>query len=550
MGFILNLKGRTKQPVFKKKSNLPRIYVADRVYVPATHVSAQKVDKHYDRRMFNEKGCQRCHVFLDGERFCDLCAVCDNYKGRFKTAELVHHKDQDYFALPAGDFDDIQQNLDLDFSQFEIKDLRKIYPARDKLKFTGKLRDGTELINGSKTANQIKILSDYRKNGGRGIIMAPARTGKTLLAAEDYCYDNERTLYLVHNRPLLKQFYRTMLKFTNLREMRQKTGRKIVGIVETEKDLQEDWDLMLVNYQKFITTKGIKRIKKHLSNRFSKLNVDEVHRSGAAAYTKFLNKLNIRRKIGYTATVKRKDMLDYLVSQVIGPVVAKGKVLTTPPTIQIIRTGFKMKHEPRGRAAYTYINKAISENRARNILLLKHIFADLRENPKNSIVIPAMLRRQVFQLTSMVNRQAQFNNANRGENWPATLAMPYLAGVNTEEVLQNARNGDTRVVVAMRSMMKEGLDVPLWNLMYLQIPIANYSDTYQTTQRVCTPYEGKPPSFVKMFVDDIGLCLGCFGVTWKDMLKMKYIADNDTKSVAEQLMSSRKKSDNDETGWN
>lgn len=342
-----------------------------------------------------------------------------------------------------------------------------------------------------------------------------------------------------------------MLKFTDLREQRKITGKKICGIVENEKDLLEDWDIVICNYQKFLSALGIERILKYLIKRFGQAVVDECHRSAARGYINLLNKLDCKRKIGMSATLTRKDGMQFLQHQMLGEIAAKGIVVTRPPIVKIIDTGLKTTKKFGGRAGYTYANQWLAKHKDRTKLIIKNIFADLRQNKQNSIVIPVMFKSQAAKLARMINAQGQFNNQHKGEDWPDLIAHPYYddRSINRTQVLERVRSGEIRVLIAIRKMVKEGIDVPRWNIMYCCFPFNNDEDFYQMTSRVLNNYEGKPQSMIKFFVDHIGLSLGCFKPTYfNGVLKRKYIVDTENQEIARNLIelkeNSRKKANN------
>jgi len=324
---------------------------------------------------------------------------------------------------------------------------------------------------------------------------------------------------------LLKQFYKTLLGFTNLRDLRKSTGEKICGIIEDDKDWDEEWDIVLCTYQQFIREKGFDRLKKHVVGKFGVLIIDEAHRSSAGAYVNFVSKLNMKYKIGMTATVHRKDGKEFLTKQVIGPVVAESDTVAMTPEVDVIYTHLKAKGGFRGRAAYTYANLWLSKNPDRKKMIVKQIFKDLRENPKHCIVIPVMFTAQIRNMVKLINEQAVYNNVNKGEKWDENLAVAYYDDKKKQQsqTLDEVRRGDkTRVLIGIRKMLKEGIDVPAWTHMYLTFPMNNEPDFYQMSQRIATPYEGKPQPILRIFVDEIPLSERCFLSTYHHINKHKY----------------------------
>lgn len=288
---------------------MAELLLADRLYIPTELVRPHRVEGAFERYVFVESMCARCPVYKNGERFSELCQPCDGFKGFYKTWSEVTIEDEDYYAVPAGDMEYIEEKLELDLEDHTIEDHRSDVKAKNPLTFTGKLFTGKELRNGKKSPNQVKMLTEFYKHK-RGVLQSDPRTGKTLMGTHMICKYKRRFLIIAHEKQLLKQFYRTLLNFTNLRELRKKTGDKIAGIIENDKDWSEDWDIVFCTYQSFITKKGFKRVKKHLINKFGGLIVDECFPKGTSVLTekgsKSIEDIKIGDKVSSYNHIKNK----------------------------------------------------------------------------------------------------------------------------------------------------------------------------------------------------------------------------------------------------
>jgi superfamily II DNA or RNA helicase len=528
------------------KHTKPTAFLIDKLYLPVETVKENLVVKNFDLRIFAQDMCDKCPIFKNGERFCDMCSTCDGYKGRFKTYKDAVIRGKEYFGIPSGDLELVQEQLNIDLADYDLIDKRSDVLAKHPLKFTGKLRNGSEVINGTRVTNQVGLIQDFFEIK-RGIIESPARSGKTVNAVYIICKYKRRTLFIAHEYQLLRQAYRTILDFTNIAQVRRESGKKIAGIITCEADWNENWDIVLCTYQQFITERGFARIRKYLINKFGLMCLDEAHRSAAEAYSNFINKLDMKYKFALTATPTRKDKKHIIMHQILGPVVSISKLTGVIPDTKIVYTGFKSKYDWKGRAAYNYANRWLSEKKERNKLIIKNIFDDLRANSKHSIIIPVMFIDHVKHLVKLINDQARYNNENKEEKWPIPLAMKYYRESDTTSILKKARSGEIRVVVAIRSKVKDGIDVPRWSIQYLTVPMNNNEDFYQMTQRICTPMEGKPNPILKIFVDEIGLSRGCFRPTYLNgVVKLKYKIDEENKKIATKLLSRKPFNEEDE----
>jgi len=521
------------------------IILGDKAYIPAKLVSKNKLTENYERHIYNEKACSKCDALPD--RFSDICAVCPAHLGHFKTWKADEIKGSKYIGLPIGDKELIEKTtgIDLDDTDIKIDDRRADVKSKHPLNFTKQLYNGTEIVGGVKMANQKKIVKRFWKTPGKsGFIEAPPRTGKTAMATRLICAFKRRTLVLVHERELAKQFLRTLRNFTDLRQQEKETGRKIAGIIQEDSDWDGNWDIVLCTYQKFLHPEtGQPRIRKHLQRKFGLVIIDEAHRANAEAYSQILNRLDCKYKLALSATPKRKDGLEFVTHQIVGPVVAKATTVSMIPRVAVHFTKIGPPRDYKGQAGYTLTTNWLSRSKQRNMLLIKQVFADLRENPKHSIVIPVLPVAHAKKLVKFINKQAEVNNKKKGENWAPQLARLLLgsgqqSSKEQDATLAAARAGDeTRVVVATRKKVAEGIDVRPWTHLYLQIPMNNQPNFYQMTQRICTPMEDKPEPVLRIFVDDCGLSLGCFASTWfNGVIHYKYKVDDHTKELAYTLM--------------
>ena len=524
-----------------------KIIVADQVYIPKADVKLSTVKKHYERHLYTESVCKKCDNKPD--RFNDICATCPAYNGFYKTWRAETIKGRDYIGVPKGNWRQIKENLGIDLHEEEIDDRRSDVKAKHPLTFTKKLYNGTEIINGVQQANQVGVIRQFWKFKN-GLILARPRTGKTVIAVRLICLFKRRTIVIAHERELLRQFIRTVRQFTDIKDVEKSTGRKLVGIIQKESDWDENWDVVLCTYQKFIRNEtGLKRLNKHVRKKFGLFIIDEIHRANALTYSKLVTRIDCKYNFGLTATVDRKDNAQFLVEQSMGDVVASVDNRAMNPEVKLHYTKLLPKYEWKGRSGYTKHCMWTSEHKERNILIVRQIFKDLRENPNHCIVIPVLFVAHAKLLVRMINKQARINNEKRDEKWSHELARELLGspGQSAREqdaTLKAARAGtDTRVIVATRKKVAEGTDVMRWTHMYMQFPVNNAPQFYQMTQRICTAYEGKPKPILRMWVDGFGLSLGCFAATWANgVIKQKYDVSEATRKQAYLLINLKKDS--------
>jgi superfamily II DNA or RNA helicase len=332
----------------------------------------------------------------------------------------------------------------------------------------------------------------------------------------------KKTLIIAHEKELLKQFYKTLAKFTNMPALEAKAGHPVAGIIKDPKDLplikKYDWDIVLITYQAFIRPgTGTRRVKRYLAGKFGLILIDESHLGNALAYSKFLSNLDSKFAVGLSATPERKDGLERIMEEVLGPVVARTDTIGLLPQVQVHDTKMGPEKDWTGVYAHSKAATWLARNKERNKMLARQVFADLRENPNHCIIIPCLRTYQINALVKLINTHAKICNEKRGENWSELLAVPYHGKSERDKTLERIRKGTrTRVIVAERKMCGLGLDIPKLTHMYLQFPMSNGPNFYQLTQRICTPMPGgnKPQPVLRIYVDNIGISRGCFRATW------------------------------------
>lgn len=123
-------------------------------------------------------------------------------------------------------------------------------------------------------SNQEPVVNFLVNGDGYGQLKAHPRFGKTVVMTAVSCALKRKTLFLSHQIDLANQVYDKFLNMTNMSELEEKVGRKVVGIVDKWQDLL-DLDVAIMPYQKFVSGKGAAEWLLRLRNQFGVLWVDE-----------------------------------------------------------------------------------------------------------------------------------------------------------------------------------------------------------------------------------------------------------------------------------
>lgn len=271
------------------------IIVRERMYVPAHLLDERAVKKRYHHRFYDEAACRKCPN--RPERHNSICNKCEFYTGQNLTYNDVIVGDTQYFGLPLGDRKNIAKHFNLDMEELGVEDLRTRAKRRYPVKMVGfKPYD-------YQSPAVIKL-----KKAGYGILKAPPRSGKTpTMLYTGITQFKYRIAIIADQKEFLEQFLDHVVEFTNLPDLQEKHKKKLFGFGKKPEDF-ENFEIIVCTYQTFLSDKG-KKLLKLLNKNFGTVFVDEVHSSAALEYSKILNQLRSRVRIGATGTDDRKDCL-------------------------------------------------------------------------------------------------------------------------------------------------------------------------------------------------------------------------------------------------
>lgn len=478
-----------------------KAFIKDALYIKKKFVQDKaSLNKHFKFIRYEHKVCPLC-----GERpsIKNVCTYCQNPQV-FKLWSLVDIDGKAYYRLPKGCLKKIftLYNLEKD----DVLDKRKKHKLDYKIKWTGSLRDGSK-IDGMKTADQKSIIEAWLKKK-YGLIECPPRTGKTVIGCNIAIRLGCKTLIMAHQEDLLNNFLITLKgdadtpAMTNIPKLEKKFGRPIAGIVNKLSDLKK-YDIALVNYQKFIRNP---KTLKYIIGKFGFLIIDEVHMGNAKAYRTLLSKLDCKYNLGLTATPERKDQLNFIIEHLIGPVVVRTQSTSMLPLLSLIKTNIGGDKKYR---SWHYAMKFLAENVDRQNIIVRNVFQDLRAG-HDCIIIPVDWKKHAFKLQQAIEKQAKINKVKRKEKYGKDFVMIFHRGVDRNKILKDIDSGKIKVIIAIRSMFKQGINLYKPSMLYSLIPTNNPAMFYQLANRVCTPYKGKDQPEVKIFLDDLPMSKGCY----------------------------------------
>ena len=491
-----------------KKTNFVQVIANDKLFVPKEDIPDLTDFKYrYQRHLYNEKGCARC-PYLEDRHDPDNCDPCSNHVSYLKLWSKKTIEGKTYFGVPTGWPERLQRILGKKIKI--VKDLRPEIPFKHPIRFTARLYNGELDEDGNARPNQVEVYETFMERKS-GIIKVPPRGGKTVLACKIICDMGLRTLIVVNQHELGVQFYRTFMGYktenrspmTNIPHLRKKYGKKIIKIVEKPEDLKTG-DILIVNYQKFLSKYGPERISQFLTDKFSLLVVDEVHRAGALEYSRFINKLNPKYKVALTATDRRKDSAHRIVYELMGPVTATAN---TSAMIPLIRYHKGPTRGGRPLKSWLGIMKWLVDSKEYRKQLID-LFFKLQEEGHKCILIPVDWKNHQKAIVDGINDEARRRRVKLKEKWPQVMAVAFNSTAARADILKAIERGEVPALVAIRSMIKEGIDFKIPTAMIMSIPMSAKLGIgapmfLQLSTRVSTIVKGKKQPEVHILVPDM-----------------------------------------------
>ena len=466
--------------------------LSDRFYVPAAWVTPEILNKfvyHIDEQL----GAYDFGPF-------------ETTTGSIRTFAKVQSGSDIYYAFSRGNISKLGEL----FGDLPWEDRTSVTPMVSDLKFKGQLYTWE-----TKKIGQQEAVSIWLKRKG-GIIKAPPRFGKTISSIHVITKLKTKAVIIAHQIDLLKQFYKSFFSFTNVEEIqdiapnqkkRDAKGR-IVGFFHDYTN-PEELDVCLLCWQTLASkAHGLERLKKY-GDLWGTVIVDECHKVGGTCYARTVNRLAARYRLGLTGTVERVDGREFLLKDIIGEVVAEGRVATIPCKVYITHTGVPIKYnqwEPR-----SYLFKRIYNDQNRMNIILDDLFRDVEAN---RYICFAFHRSSTEQLCDWTHKLQLMGI--KAESFYGTCR-------DREGVLSRARSGETQVLVC-NSQMLTGIDVPRWDTYYSAFPTSNVvfneegqlsGNFYQEFSRIRTPFtyedgREKKEGIIRDYVDNNPMCFGSY----------------------------------------
>lgn len=325
-----------------------------------------------------------------------------------------------------------------------------------------------------------------------GILQAPAGSGKTEMGIALVNRFGRRALWLCTTHDLLKQGKARAEKYM---------PSELIGTITEGK----------VNVGKGVTFATIQTMSKldlaRYKNLFDVIVVDECHRcagspTAVTQFSKVLNALAARHKIGLSATVHRSDGLIAATHALLGEIVhtvpeeavgdriVKVGIDPVPTGLEISRACLNTD----GTLNYSKLISYLCESRERNAIILDAI---LQNGHRPCLVLSDRLGH----LEALMN--ALPLTERRGAVMISGKMTSKKGKEDRERAIEDMRTGRRNILFATYSLAKEGLDIPCLERLFMTTPQKDYAVVTQSIGRVARAYEGKADPVAYDFVDNI-----------------------------------------------
>lgn len=485
----------------------------------------EKIKDKYTLRFYEEKACAKCEWHEERmatrTKHLDVCDNCAAFRGGVAMANDVKVGRNAYLSTPIGDAKGLKALL-VKAGLDEFK-LQKHFPVKKfsrPIKFTGTLKPGQD--------EAVEAILERK----RGVLKAPPRSGKTVMSSAAICRIGRKTLIMASQRDWLVGFYETFVGSKTQIALTNASKAKI-GFCRTYEDCLK-YDICLMTVQTFYSEKG-QRLLAKCKNLWSVVCVDEVHTAAASKYAGVLAKLNAEYLIGLSGTPSRKDMKFVIAANLIGPVIYDMKVERLRPSVRLVRTAYSKAYK--GQPPWTTMVSSLEKDPARLKLIAQWAIKDARDG--HMVLIP---------LTQVVPIKALIMAINKIAGQP--MAYPFYGGAfggrnkkNRDLTIERARRFKIKILVGNTKMLSTGINIPRASCIYDVALSSNLENCEQRVSRILTPFEGKPPPVLRIFLDDLGVRKNCLSNEWFNCIRPKFkplIAAKDEETLKQYFRDKKK----------
>lgn len=341
-------------------------------------------------------------------------------------------------AFPVG-------RIDLIPSSFEVVDKRAYNDIEDFPEFKFPLRPSQQYI--------------YDAVDDNCIINAKVGYGKTFTGLALASKLKQKTLVVVHTVALRNQWEKEIVKTLGIKP----------GVIGSGK-FNTDSPIVVANIQSLV--KHIPRINRE----FGMVILDEMHHVSSPTFSKVIDGMFSRYKIGLSGTIERKDQKHVVFKDYFGSTIFKpDKENTMTPEVHVINSGIAFS-DYSGAAWAEKINVLKDSQLYRDLVVA---LADKYSSEGHRVVI--------------VSERVEFlKECSKASKFPSELLIGAVKDDARDKIIQRVYDGEVDQLWGTQSLVSEGLSINPLSCLILATPLNNMPLLEQLIGRVIREHPGKP----------------------------------------------------------
>lgn len=434
-----------------------------------------------------------------------ICLKCDHTKS---VIELFK-KTKKWFWVERGDVELIKKIIKkIEKYLISIGYGLKVVDRRTFFKLPMDMRLSVlwEKLKEPHKSQQKKAIKEWCKKG-YGIIIAPPRFGKTVIGVILSAKSKTRVAIITHQKELLTQFESAFMKFSDIKEKRNISGKQLIRINPKPNEIK-NLSVCLFTWQQFLNKKRLAE----LQDKFGLIIIDEIHFSSADKYSDRISRFKAKFRAGLTATHTRRDQKEIRGDRIIGPPLVKGGSEQLQCKYKVTDTGFFPKvYKTMNNRNWNNFWASLVKAEDRNELIAKYIIKDVKKGHK--VVVPLKRIDHIFKLAEILKKK----------NKNLKVAVFHGSVVDRDNLADKIRKGKFDVVLATAKIISVGFNAPPLSCLHVVNPIFDRNGFYQQYSRIRTKCKNKPTPLIRLYVDEGNISKNFCKRSLVEFRKMKFI---------------------------